>query len=685
LSIAADGFVQLLQMTVLPYVTVSLVYGLGSLSPSEAKQLGWRTGLILLAVWGLALGVAFLLPLAFPPIESASFFSTTLVEPPAHFDFLSLYVPSNPFNSLANNVVPAVVLFCAVLGAALINMENKARLLDVLGVVVQALGRVNRAIVSLTPYGLFAIAAVNAGTLSLDDLKRLEIYLIAYGLGALLLSLWALPGLVAALTPIGHRELLHETRDALLMAFATGSLFAVLPLLTDNSRVLLRRHGLGGHCERMPEVIVPASFNFPHTGKLLSLSFILFAGWFSDTTIGLAQYPKLAGTGVVTFFGSLNVAVPFLLDMLRIPADMFQLFLATGLVASRFGTLLAAVHTLTLALVGSCAISGALRIEPRRLLRWGALTAALALVAFGGVRLLFGTLFPIAYEKDKLLTQIEPLKPHPPASRSLPAAQASADARPLLEQIAQRGRLRAGYLAGSLPFAFENARGELTGFDVEMAHALAQALGVDLELVALSRDRLVEHLERGDSDLVMSGVAITPERARELVFSQSYLDETLALLVPDHRREEFLSWSGLRERGPLRIGVADLPYYEQRLRELLPEANLSRMSGTAAQLLGGSSFAYDALLITAERGSAWTLLYPRFAIVVPQGATIKVPLAYPVARKDAAFASFVNTFVDLERKDGTLDALYAHWILGRSSAARKPRWSILRDVLHWAQ
>ena len=66
LGFAADGFVQLLQMTVLPYVTVSLVRGLGSLRPDEAKHLGWRTGRILLVFWGVALGLAFLFPSRFP-------------------------------------------------------------------------------------------------------------------------------------------------------------------------------------------------------------------------------------------------------------------------------------------------------------------------------------------------------------------------------------------------------------------------------------------------------------------------------------------------------------------------------------------------------------------------------------------------------------------------------------------
>ena len=63
------------------------------------------------------------------------------------------------------------------------------------------------------------------------------------------------------------------------------------------------------------DVIVPASFNFPHTGKLLSLSFVLFAGWFADTRVPVTAYPRLAATGLLVMFGNVNAAVPFLLDM----------------------------------------------------------------------------------------------------------------------------------------------------------------------------------------------------------------------------------------------------------------------------------------------------------------------------------------------------------------------------------
>jgi len=39
----------------------------------------------------------------------------------------------------------------------------------------------------------------------------------------------------------------------------------------------------------------------------------------------------------------------------------------------------------------------------------------------------------------------------------------------------------------------------------------------------------------------------------------------------------------------------------------------------------------------------------------------------------------------LKRRDGTIDALHQHWILGRDAVGRRPRWSVIRDVLHWVE
>ena len=169
---AADGFVKLLQMTVLPYVTVSIVESLGALQGAEARRLGLRAGVVLVALWAVGLFYAMLVPLTFPNVETAAFFSTTLLEPRKPFDFVDLYIPANPFYSLANNIVPAVVLFSIILGVAVIGLDRKAVLLDLLHVVSGALSRATRFIVQLTPYGLFAIAATAAGTLSPSTSSR---------------------------------------------------------------------------------------------------------------------------------------------------------------------------------------------------------------------------------------------------------------------------------------------------------------------------------------------------------------------------------------------------------------------------------------------------------------------------------------------------------------------------------
>jgi hypothetical protein len=54
---------------------------------------------------------------------------------------------------------------------------------------------------------------------------------------------------------------------------------------------------------------------------VLTLSFVVFAGWFVDTAVPLAQYPALAAAGIASTFGSINVAVPFLLDLMQLPTQ----------------------------------------------------------------------------------------------------------------------------------------------------------------------------------------------------------------------------------------------------------------------------------------------------------------------------------------------------------------------------
>lgn len=687
-KIAADGFVKLLQMTVLPYITLSIITSLGTLNLAQLKTLGIRCGAVLLGLWCLALLFTFLIPFAFPVLETASFFSSTLVQQRPPFNFVDLFIPANPFHALSNNVVPAVVLFFLFFGVALIGVERKQIALDVFNVAKEALSRATKFVVTLTPYGVFAIAANTAGALNVDQIARIQVYLITYVIIALLVALWVLPGLIAALTPFSYREVLGPTRDALITAFVAADLFIVLPILIQACKDLLERHNLVDDRTRaLPEVIVPTSFNFPHTGKLLSISFILFAGWFADAAVPLAEYPRLALTGLLTFFGSLNVAVPFLLDLFRIPADTFQLFLATGVINSRFGSLLAAVHTVAVTLLGSAAIVGALRFSPARIGRYLVVTVGLAVFTIGTLRAAFNTVLAGSFAGEELVYGMQPLLTGHDArvvkQTDLGDTTGKAEGS-IVDGIKKRGVLRVGVFADRLPFAFFNGERQLVGFDVEMAQLLARDLGVKVEFVEVhDLASLPRLLMAGQVDLAMTGIPVTPERAGEMLFSEPYLDETLAFVVKDHLREEFSGWANIRDLAAFPVAVPDLPYYVERIKARAPALKL-QVADTMKEIEDGlKQGTLDAVALPAERGSVLTLLYPKYTVVVPEPAMVKIPLAYPVAGRDQAFAAFLNTWIELKRRDGTIEALYSHWILGKPAGKRNPRWSIMRDVLRW--
>ncbi|HEY7287143.1 MAG TPA: cation:dicarboxylase symporter family transporter [Vicinamibacterales bacterium] len=687
LQVVADAYIRLLQMTVLPYVTVAIIIGLGSLDAKQARALGTRVGVIILLVWAVALLMVVLFPLMFPQNQNASFFSAALVEERETFDFLGLYIPTNPFNSLANNIVPSVVLFSVVVGAALIANPHKRRLLDVLDVAANAISKATNFIVKLTPYGVFAIGAVVAGTLRIEELERLQVYLITYVAMSLVISLWVLPALVATMTPVPYRALMSRNRNALVLAFMTTSLFAVLPLIIEETKALLRDYANvdGGEQDAATDVIVPATFNFPHTGKLLSLSFILFAGWFSDRSVPVTEYPRLAGTGVLVLFGNVNAAIPYLLDLFRIPADTFRLFVTSGIVNARFGTLVAAVHTLAIAVLGTCAMTGTLRVDARKLVRFAAITGILLVIVVGGSRFVLQEALHRPYDKDTILTGMrmtrdrgtarvyklgEAVPPLPPVTSSV------------LDRVRQRGILRVGYFDDSLPFAFFNSHGELVGLDVEMALQLARDLGVKAEFVPIDRAQLDAGLDPAACDLVMSGAVIMADRAAKVQYSVEYLLETIAFVVPDHLTSAFSDWSSIKAMGRLRLGVPRAPYFMQKIRDELGDVDIvpiDRMD----ELFAPHDPPLDAGVATAERGSAYTLLHPDYSVAVPKPRLLKVPLAYIVAGRDSAMVSMINTWIELKRADGTIDELFSYWILGQNPTARAPRWSIIHDVLGW--
>ena len=685
---AADIYIRLMQMTVLPYLVLALVIGFGQLEAAQAKLLARRAGALLVLTWGLTFGVVAAMPAAFPGIQSASFFSNALVEPGQPFSIPDIYFTANPFNSLANAAVPAVVLFSSMLGIALIGVDQRERVLAPLRVANAAVVRITKWIINLTPVGVFAIVAVTAGSVTGEMLQRLEVYFFAFAAAALVLAFWILPLMVTALTPFTYREVVGVSRDALLTAFVASNAFIVLPILVERSKGLLERRGLlNPETDSAAEILIPILFNFPNAGRLMTLLFVPFAAWLAGGPLSALGMAKLAAVGIPSYFAKAQVALPFLLDVFRLPQDLFQLYIPTTIITGKFDSMVTAMNLLVFALLGAAAMGGFLKVGRKRAILTVAAMVAVTAVAVVGVRVLLFASIDTAYRRDEALRRMHAARTGAPSI--VHRERTRADATPaagggVLERARQRGTLRVGYDPANVPFSFFNADGQLVGFDIELAENLAASFKLKAEFVPVSWPELPSMLAGGEID-IMPGMWVRPYWFASVHMSDPYFTGTVGLIVRDERREEFARADDLRRRRGLKVGVpldvsqlaASIDrYFGASGAELIPFES-------AAAFFGANRPDIDAFLVPAEGAAALTLLHPEFTVVVPQPDPVKLPYAFGLAPDAERVADAVNEWIVFAASEGAIARAYDYWILGKGAEPKRPRWSVLRNVLGW--
>jgi Na+/H+-dicarboxylate symporter len=689
LSIFGNAYIALMQMTVLPYIVLALIVNIGGLTMDTARHLAAKAAVVMLALLGIATALILLMPLALPEWKTGGFFSTSLLHPPDSVDFLSLYIPANPFRSLADNLVPAVVLFCICAGIALIGISRKESVIEPMRVMLDAMTRVTLWVSKLTPYGVFAIAASAAGTITVDEIGRLQGYMIIYITAALILAFLVLPLTIVVFTPFTYREVLSSSRGALLTAFAANNYFIVLPLLIENLKDLYRNHGMGGEeAEGAIDITLPIGFPFPNIGRLLAMLFIPFGAWFVGRPLELVEYPMLAVSGVPSFFAKVTVAVPYLLNQFHLPVDLFHLFLLSGIINGHVSSMVGAMHLFTFTAITAAVATGQARFHGGR-----AVAAAVATVLIFGVTTVathsyLGWFFSRQGDQAHVIEGMRRIADPAPTTVldiATPNPLPLRDGQSRLDRIRERGVVRVGYLTDNLPFSFVNADNEVVGFDIEMAHQLALDLDVDLELVPFNHPRnIADHLAQDHCDVIMSGIAASPSQFLEVAFTRSYIELTPAFVVADHRRSDLDTAVEIASEKKIRIGVISDPTITRLVERRLPHAEVVEIARVAAFFEAETPPAAG-LIMSAEAGSAWTLVYPEYQVVLPFEKVSSWPLGYATAPGDDEFLRFLDLWVDLKRAEGFVDRLRDHWILGRTALIKRPRWSLIRNVLHWVE
>lgn len=101
----------------------------------------------------------------------------------------------------------------------------------------------------------------------------------------------------------------------------------------------------------------------------------------------------------------------------------------------------------------------------------------------------------------------------------------------LLETIQKRGTIIVGLEGDWAPWSYMDENDELTGYDVEVAKAIADKLGVEIQIVPGEWDGLFAGMDAGRYDMVVNGVEVTEERADKYDFSTPYAYIRTALIV----------------------------------------------------------------------------------------------------------------------------------------------------------
>ncbi|MDO6676956.1 cation:dicarboxylase symporter family transporter [Shewanella sp. 4_MG-2023] len=686
LSAIGNGVILLMQMTVLPYIVVSLIGGIGKLQKSTAILIFSRAGAIMLLLWLVGLVLTALMPLSFPFIESASFFSTSIIEPAQPINYFKLYIPSNPFESMAEGYVPAMVVFSIALGLALISMEgdNKKLVLTFMHTITEAFSRITQGLVKVLPIGIFAMSASAAGTMGVDEFASMQVYLISYFALCLLLTFAVLPWIVSSLTPITYRQTVNISKASLVTAFATGNIFIVIPVIIAECKQIMREHNnLTEDGVTLIEILVPIAFTFPNIGKLTVILFVYFAGWFNGTPVDISAMPSLSVSGLLSLFGSVYVAIPFMLDLVQLPADLFQLFVMSGFITGKFNSIAAVMNLFALTLLTVCLFQGTLKIRPPQLIKMSvgllASTAVTIVVCRIGMGLFIHspdiTSEVIANMKvaDKVPTKVT--RQYPEIGKTPTQAIAS------VHSIRQRGLLRVGYIPSNVPFSYYNNAGQLVGFDIAMATKLAEDLKVEVEFIPFKKDKLAASLQAGYFDVAMSGLSMDIKQMDRLSYGEPVLELNIAIATQDHRVNSFKTDESILEMENTTIAYVEHDDKIADAKKKLPHINFVKIDGYK-DFFRQKAPKYDAVVISAEAGSAWTLFFPGYGIAILEGKN-RYPVAYAVAQTNQSLLNYINNWQKLRRVDGHQQQFYDYWMLGKGATTPVPRWSIIRDVLHW--
>jgi len=252
------------------------------------------------------------------------------------------------------------------------------------------------------------------------------------------------------------------------------------------------------------------------------------------------------------------------------------------------------------------------------------------------------------------------LATEPPKTPKQAAAEAPASSEGIIRAIKQRGELRVGMQVGYPPFQMLGDNGQFEGFDVDTADLVARALKVSLRLVRQDWSGLIPSLLARETDIVMSGMTITPDRNAHVMFTIPVLETGRMFLVNTANAGRFRTVEDLNQAG---VFVVSCPgcLGDLRPKELFPLAAYREFPDRASAL--AEVLQQRAHAFVDEEGSIRLACASNPAALVSAFKPMtNEAVAWAVRPGEGHWLNWLDNFIRTIQRDGRIDELKKKWL-----------------------
>lgn len=226
-----------------------------------------------------------------------------------------------------------------------------------------------------------------------------------------------------------------------------------------------------------------------------------------------------------------------------------------------------------------------------------------------------------------------------------------------VEELKQRGVVKIGTPLDFPPFGSIDLQGQPIGYDVDVAKRLGEKMGVTVEIVPVSGPNRIPYLQSNQIDIVVSAMGVTPERAKQVAFTQAYAG--IELVVYGDKNLELKS---AKDLSGVSIGLVRASTQDAALVAAAPaDVAIQRFDDDATvvqALLSGQTQTLAASSIAAAQieQRAPDRFNVKFKIPFEQRQAIAIRPG------NDELLTYLNEFIDEMKNNGELQALSQKWV-----------------------